>query len=130
MADPLNSWDLGANAREAAERLGVEPSAILNAELTLERAVRSQVRSLEFLWLEIADPATPESDRGLIERNSIALLSNFGRPALDPATPGWLGRDCDRERVRLFGLWNNRHVDELHDPRFLSLLERYVRGAS
>jgi hypothetical protein len=29
----------------------------------------------------------------------------------------------DRERVRQSGLWNNRHVDETYDPRFLDVFE-------
>ena len=29
--------------------------------------------------------------RGYIERNAIALLSNYGKPAIDPPSPGWLG---------------------------------------
>ena len=82
---------------------------------------------MPFLWLSVDDVAGPMSDRGLIERNSIALLSNYGKPAIDPPSPGWLGNDCNRERVRLSGLWNNNHVDEPYDPEFLEIMERHVQ---
>ena len=81
---------------------------------------------MPFLWFAIDDVAGPQSDRGVIERNAIALLSNYNKPAIDPPSAEWLGQYCDRERVRLSGLWNNRHVDEEYDPQFLTLIERYV----
>jgi hypothetical protein len=123
---PPASWNVGNNARQAAARLGMDEADLLSAELPLEIAVSAHLRSLPFLWLEIGDAPGPQSDRGLIERNSIALLSNYNRPALDPPSPDWLGRSCDRERVRRSGLWNNRHVDENYEPTFLSVLEQYL----
>jgi hypothetical protein len=64
--------------------------------------------------------------RGYIERNSIALLSNFGKAALDLPSQRWLGRDCPRNRVQRSGLWNQNHVEETYDPSFLGTLERLV----
>jgi hypothetical protein len=92
----------------------------------MEAAVSDHIRRMSVLWLDIDDVASPSSDRGTIERNSIGLLSNYGREALDSPSPGWLGFHCDRERVRRAGLWNNNHVDEGHDPQFIRLMERYV----
>lgn len=66
------------------------------------------------------------SARLYIERNSIALLSNFEQPPVDPASAHWLGRHCDRERVRASGLWNNNHVNETYDPAFLRRLEYLI----
>jgi hypothetical protein len=54
------------------------------------------------------------------------LLSNYGKKPLDPASPGWLGRHCNRERVRGSGLWNSNHVDEPYDPAFLDRLAQLV----
>jgi hypothetical protein len=67
--------------------------------------------------------------RGKIERNTIALLSNFNKSPLDPPSPDWLGRHCNRDRdcVRASGLWNQNHVHESYDPEFLDDLERHVR---
>jgi hypothetical protein len=46
---------------------------------------------------------------------------------VDASSSAWLGRVCDRERVRDSGLWNNRHVDKDYDPAFLDKLRDYVR---
>ena len=81
---------------------------------------------MPFLWLAVDDEPGPESARGFIERNAIALLSNFGRNLLDPPSASWLGQVCDRERVRRSGLWNSNHVDETHDPRFLDVMAKLV----
>ena len=59
-----------------------------------------------------------------VERNAIALLSNFERSPTDPPSRGWLGHQCNRKRIRKSGLWNSNHVDESYDPEFLSMLER------
>ena len=82
---------------------------------------------MPFLWLNIDDEAGPASRRGYIERNAIALLSNYAKPPLDPPSPTWLGRHSDRERVRASGLWNSNHVDEPYDPRFLDLIIALAR---
>ncbi len=78
---------------------------------------------MPFLWLGIEDEAGPDSLRGYVERNAISLLSNFGNSPLDPPSQGWLGHFCNRERVRISGLWNSNHVDEGYDPAFLDTLE-------
>ena len=83
---------------------------------------------MPFLWLEIDDEPGPDSLRGYIERNAIALLSNYGKEPLDPPSGEWLGRLCDRERVRNSGLWNQNHVEERYDPAFLDTLERLARN--
>jgi hypothetical protein len=99
---------------------------ITTAEVKLECAVSEVIGKMPFLWLSITDEPGPESLRGKIERNSIALLSNFQKTPLDPASPHWLGHHCDRERVRASGLWNQNHVDENYDLEFLDDLERLV----
>jgi hypothetical protein len=95
-------------------------------EQALEREVSQFIGNMPFLWLSVEDDAGPESRRGYIERNSIALLSNCNRPPLDPPSPDWLGRHCNRDLVKQSGLWNSRHVHESHDPAFLDELDRLV----
>lgn len=99
---------------------------IRTAEVRMERTVSEVIRQMSFLWLAIEDEAGPDSLRGSIERNSIALLSNFDKHPLDPPSLHWLGKQCDRERVRKSGIWNQNHVDEKHDPAFLDELEHLV----
>ena len=43
------------------------------------------IAAMPFLWLDIDDEAGPNSLRGSIEGNAIALLSNYARTPLDPA---------------------------------------------
>ena len=81
---------------------------------------------MPFLWIELDDDPGPLSVRGTMERNAIALLSNYGRAPLDSPSARWLGRSSNRSLVRDSGLWNQRHVEEVHDPTFLDLFEAAV----
>jgi len=99
---------------------------IRGGEVDLEREVTSFIGAMPFVWIEVDDEPGADSMRGYIERNAIALLSNFGKTPVDAPSAGWLGRDCNRERVRKSGLWNSNHVDEVYDPAFLECLERHV----
>ncbi len=91
-----------------------------------ETDITEYIGQMPFLWLNVDDPPGPDSSRGLIERNAIALLSGYRRPALDKSSKEWLGHYSDRERVRLSGLWNNNHVDETYDPPFLDEMESWI----
>jgi hypothetical protein len=112
----LPTWGNGASA----------PKAIRAGEGALESEVSTVIGTMPFLWLAIDDEAGPGSLRGSIERNAIALLSNYKKEPLDLPSSNWLGHYCDRERVRSSGLWNSNHVDEVYDPSFLDTLVRLV----
>jgi hypothetical protein len=112
----FHSWGDGNTAK----------GEVRQGELALERKVSQVIGNMPFLWLSLADDAGPESRRGYIERNSIALLSNYNKPLLDPPSHDWLGLHCNRERVRTSGLWNSNHVDDRYDPGFLDELDRLV----
>jgi hypothetical protein len=86
------------------------------------------IRSMPFLYVAIEDEPGPGSMRARIERNSIALLSNFGKSPLDLPSTQWLGHYCDRDRVKTSGLWNQNHVDEDYDPAFLDDLEQLAQS--
>lgn len=109
-------WGVGSNA----------PKDIRVSEIPLECEVSRVIGLMPFLWLGIDDEAGPTSLRGVIERNSIALLSNFEKEPLDAPSSSWLGYHCNRPRVRSSGLWNNNHVEETYDPSFLDVLEMLV----
>ncbi len=125
LAEPV-SWGSKPDLAQAAKVLGVSVDSVRQQEEPLEHAVSGHIGRMPFLWVAVDDPAGDESHRGLIERNSVGLLSNFGKPSLDLPSPTWLGKHCDRERVRRSGLWNNNHVDEPYDPRFLDVFARHI----
>lgn len=115
---------------------GIESSAkrkIRDLEYHIEKKVSKHIRSMPFLWLEVNDAPGPRSERAYIERNSLALLSNYGKletpSAIDPPSKAWLGHYCKSRMVRESGLWNVDHVTEKHvDPKFLDKLEMKVRN--
>ena len=82
-----DSWD---------DRRGSAPPDVRERELSLERAVSQVIGNMPFLWLSVDDEPGPQSLRGFIERNAIALLSNYGKPPIDPPSGSWLGSYCTR----------------------------------
>ncbi len=110
------TWGVGGSAA----------SDIRAGEIPLEQEVSRVIGAMPFLWLNIDDDPGPASLRGYVERNAIALLSNYGKMKVDPPSQGWLGHHCDRERVRVAGMWNSNHVDEQYDPVFLDTLEHLI----
>ena len=123
------SWGIGGDPGAAARRLGLDRGGVKRAEAELEALVSRYIGDMPFLWLDVDDEPGPTSDRGLIERNAIALLSSYREPAPDSPLSNWLGRLSDRDRVRRSGLWNNNHVDEVYLPCFLDVMERHVDSA-
>jgi len=126
-SEPL-SWGVAQDAGAAARRLGVNREALRQAEAPLETEVSTIIGSMPFLWLSLEDPPGPDSERGYVERNAIALLSNFGKEPVDAPTSSWLGGQSDRERVRRSGLWNNNHVEDAYEPGFLDRLGQLIES--
>jgi hypothetical protein len=102
--------------------------SIREAEVPLEIAVSKHICAMPFLWVAIEDNPGRESHRGYIERNAIALLSNYmsGGQPVDPASENWLGRWAKRVEIRHSHLWNVNHVVEAYDNKFLLLLKQYA----
>ncbi len=96
------------------------------AELDLERRVSDYLRDLPFLWLNVDDEPGADSLRAYVERNAIALLSNYQRDAIDQRADEWLGTHSRSEKIRTSGLWNVDHVDETYDPAFLDAVSDAV----
>lgn len=102
------------------------PREIRLQELTIEREVSNIIRFMPFLWLEVDDEPSKESKRAYLEKNIIALVSNWNKAPIDPSSDNWLGRYCPVEKVTGSGLWNDRHVDSEYDPASLDILENYI----
>ena len=120
----IPTWGVGSDLGKAAKKLGFTREVVKNQEEPVEIAVSHIIRDMPFLWLDVADDAGPDSQRGYIERNAIALLSNYAKEPLDIASSHWLGGYSSRDRVRQSGLWNSNHVDETYDQGFLGILQR------
>ncbi len=105
---------------------GTAPREVRKHEQPLERAVSTVIGDMPFLWLAIEDEPGPDSLRGYIKKNAVALLSNYGQHPINPPSRSWLGHLCDRERVRTSGLWNSNHVDEAYEPAFLDTMARLI----
>jgi hypothetical protein len=105
---------------------GRDRAAVRDEEYPLERRVSPFLRDQPFLWVALDDEPGPDSDRAFVERNAIALASNFDRRPADPRRSDWLGGYARSARIRAGGLWNVAHAEESHDPAFLDTLERAV----
>ncbi|ELZ20847.1 hypothetical protein C475_19648 [Halosimplex carlsbadense 2-9-1] len=95
-------------------------------ETGLERRVTEYIGDLPFLWLDVDDEPSPESDRAYIERNALALVSNYRTDPIDQRAGDWLGMHSPVPAIRRSGLWNINHVDESYDPVFLDRFEERI----
>ena len=91
--------------------------------LFVEQQVSEAIGKMPFLWLEVDDG---HEGRSYIESNTIALLSNLGKPAIDPPSADWLGHHCQRPKVQKSGLWNQQKTDKPYNPSFLDDFARLV----
>ena len=96
---------------------------IRTREAEHERRVSAHIGSMPFLWVAIDDEPGPLSDRGLIERSIIAMLSS---DPTDPPSPTWLGHWANRPVIRSSGLWNVNHIGERPDPAALDRLAHWI----
>ena len=112
---------------EVAPRFRMTAEQVEASEADLERRVSDYIGRMPLLWLRVPDAGKRGSmRRRRIERQAIALLSGYARPALDPPSTHWLGNHSDREKNRESGLWNSKHVDEPYHPAFLDEMERLI----
>lgn len=126
--DPPRSWDVEGDLAAAAARLNIAKNILKTEEQPVEEAASAYLRRLPFLWLPVLDEPGPQSLRGYLERNAIALASDVAKTPIDPPSPAWLGSHSSRENVRLSGLWNQRHVDEVYAPGFLDVMDDLVQA--
>ena len=122
LKESFSTWGQGSTA----------PRYIREKEHTIEQRVSHYIRSMPFLYLKVDDEPSKQSRRAYLERNAIALLSNYQRlgthKAIDPPSDNWLGFHCKHPAVRKSGLWNVRHVDTPKwEPDFLDTLEMHIK---
>ena len=107
---------------------GVRPSTgrhEVEAERELEERVSAYLARLPVVHVPVLDEPGPETLRGYVTRNAIALLSTRGA-AVDTPSEGWLGRHAKARAIRRSGLWNVKHVGKEVEEGFLGALEGLV----
>lgn len=119
----LERWQEGSSASQAIRR----------AEHDIECSVSGHIRFMPFLWIEVDDVPGLASDRAVIEKNSIALLTSYHvDDPIDPPSSCWLGQHAHNDKVRKSGLWNDDFVDDGYDEsrtaKLLEILEKYVKA--
>lgn len=112
IADEYPDWGEGSSAS----------ADIRNAEYALEKRVSEYIRELPLLWVDVDDEPGPESQRAAIERNTIALLSNYRGDSLDSRESTWLGTNSPNPEIRESGLWNVDHTKEPYSSAVLETL--------
>lgn len=105
---------------------GDKPIKLL--EKSLEKIVSTYLHTLPFTVLEVPGHASKANDRAFIEKNSIALLSNYGRPIIDKYSKNWLGQYSKDTKVIGSGLWNSDYVErELIDANYFNVFEKHLK---
>jgi hypothetical protein len=122
----LNSGDWPVTIRETWAKGSNASRSVRKSEYPLEEAVSRRIRAMPLLWVDVPDEPSVESDRGIIERGAIGLLSNLGRSPIDASSATWLGRSSNRERISGSGLWNVNHVDETPGSNWLHVLATWM----
>jgi len=118
--DIVRTWPRGSTATRD----------IRDKEHPYEVQVSKTISRMPFLWLAVEDEAGPSSLRGFIERNAIALLSNYsmGENPIDSPSSIWLGKFTKHTSIARSGLWNVNHVMENYNPSILKVLEQLIRN--
>lgn len=111
----LPTWSVGQSASREIRQMEAEH----------EKRVSQHIGSMSVLWVDVPDDPGPGSQRAIIERGAIALLSNQLSPK-DPPSENWLGLHSARPEIRQSGLWNLNYVNDTADAAFLDLLEAAV----
>jgi len=98
-----------------------------NKEKKLEKIVSEKIGNMPFLFLEITGNDS-HLLRSYIEKNSIALLSNYEKNIIDENSDGWLGLYSNSDKVKKSGLWNNHYVKIKYESKFLKELEKLINN--
>lgn len=104
------------------DRSGSAPREVVQGERVMEEMVSEVLGRIRVAWVAVLDDPGQSSDRALIERGAIALLSSEGHAA-DVPSHGWLGRHAPSVAVRGSGLWNVNHVGAPLEESLLDGLE-------
>jgi hypothetical protein len=129
IGDAIINQDNLSNEYEEWLKRSSTPRDLRKKEKTMEIRVSNYIGRMPFVWLKVDDDPGPRNRRGIIEKNSIALLSNFDKtPKIDQASMAWLGHYRSRTEISESGLWNVNHVSDEYNPDYLDTMEELVRS--
>lgn len=89
------------------------------------RCISTYIGEMPFLWINV-DGEGSHLLRKYIERNAVALLSNWRRDPIDRPSVDWLGHQAKREEISGSGLWNVQHTKDSHKHGFIKILKDCV----
>lgn len=114
-----------ATRKKAALFLGIPKQEINSKEYSIDVEVSEYIQSMSVLYVSVNDL----KKRRMIERNAIALLSNYcpNIDQLDRHSRGWVGCHSGREKLCNSGLWCEMKKKQC-DPVFLKILAGYVKS--
>lgn len=116
-AEIRKTWGRGASASRG----------IRAAEHPLEKDVSNNIGNMPCLWLAVSGSPGPNNERSSIEKNCVALLSNWKRDPIDLPLRNWLGLHASHPAIRESGLWNVNYVEQEYDPSFLESLALHIQ---
>ena len=90
------------------------------------RCISRYIGQMPFLWVNV-DGEGSHQLRRRIERNSIAMLSDFNGNATDKHSKQWLGNFSCNEAVKRSGLWNVQHTKHGYSRSFLTALRTCIK---
>lgn len=94
------------------------------------RSITDHIGNMRFMWVQV-DEENGHDTRKMIERDSIALLSNRKPDSIDPPSSSWLGRSASHHAVRKSGLWNVHYTShKKYAPDFLTVLKTHVENTN
>ena len=100
---------------------------VKSSEKDFEKIVSTYLHTLTFIVLEVPGPSSKDNDRAFIEENSIALLSNYGRPSIDKCSKHWLGQYSKDSKIIGSGLWNSACVERKEiNKNYFDTFEKYL----
>jgi len=100
---------------------------VRNSEKEMEVTVSQYLSQMKFIVLEVPGDSSKDNDRAYIERNSIALLSNFNKKAIDAPSEKWLGNFTGDNKIVKSGLWNRDYVDREVEVGLWDKIQFYLR---
>ncbi len=80
--------------------------------------ISKYIGRMPFLWVNV-DGDDSHLLRTRLERNAIALLSNWNNHGLDRHSPSWLGLCSGKTEIKSSGLWNVQHAKSGYKRSFL-----------